>query len=138
MVDDEDFDRLSKISWTVRVKHLESKNGRTKTIYMPRLIMNAPKGMQVDHINGNTLDNRKSNLRICTGSQNIRNRGPKPGKYKGVYLRKDRIKKRWRARIEIDKKRIELGHFTTAEEAAIVYNKAAEKYHKEFAYINKL
>lgn len=102
---------------------------------MHRIIMKAPDNKQVDHINGNTLDNRKSNLRICSHSENIRNRGQRKDSttnYKGVF----RSGNRWGASIGVNSDKIYLGTFDTAKEAAIEYNKAALKYHGEFANLN--
>lgn len=100
-----------------------------------RAIMKAKKGEQVDHINGNTLDNRKENLRICTHAENIRNRNQRKNsntKYKGVF----KSGKKWGASIGYENERYYLGVFKTQEEAAIAYNKAALKYHGEFALLN--
>lgn len=113
-----------------------------KTIdYKPlhRVILNARGGMDVDHINGNPLDNRRENLRICTHSQNLINRGAnrtnKTG-YKGVsYHKRDRM---YQAQIIVMYKRIHGGFFKTAKEAAVKYNELAKKYHGEFAYQNKI
>ena len=84
IVDDDDYEMLMEHKWHAH-KQLNNKfyverkspidsNGKRKIIRMHRVITNAPKGMQVDHINGNTLDNRKENLRICTNQQNGMNR----------------------------------------------------------------
>ena len=88
----------------------------------------------IDHINGNKVDNRISNLRLCNDSQNQRNVGKKKtarhSKHKGVDLHKGK----WRARIRPgDGTRIELGHFATEEQAADAYREAAKKYHGEYA-----
>ena len=105
------------------------------------LIMNTPKGMFTDHINGDPLDNRRSNLRICTVSENNRNapnhRDGTSG-YKGVCYIKDcpsRIK-RWRAVVNYNKKAFYLGIFATAEEAARAYDAKALELHGEYAYLN--
>jgi hypothetical protein len=103
---------------------------------MHRLIMNTPKGMDTDHINGDSLDNRRCNLRICTHAQNQRNLKKILGnnKYKGVSLFKKTQK--WRARIQINRMGLHLGYFDTEEEAAKAYNEAAEKHFGEFSRIN--
>src|SRR3990167_9459857 len=76
-----------------------------KSRYLHRLVTNAPKGLDVDHINGNKLDNRKANLRIVTRSQNLHNRHDRP--FHGVAWRKD--KKKWRARITVSGREIYIG-----------------------------
>jgi len=105
------------------------------SVYMHRLILDAPADKKVDHINGNRLDNRKENLRLATHAQNQRNRtksrNNKTG-YKGVY----RIRNRWQASITVDGKRIRLGAFGTPEDAARSYDAAAREYHGEFAKLN--
>lgn len=89
---------------------------------------------QVDHINGNGLDNRRGNLRLATGSQNQANRPTTKNNtsgYKGVSWHKK--SKKWSARIRVHGKRISLGHYHTPEEAHKVYCAAADKYFGEFA-----
>ena len=120
------------------VKYAGVVDGKYKydRVYLHRYVSNAPKGLQVDHINGNRLDNRSANLRICTSGQNNRNIGPKKGKYKGVHWTKNR--KRWVAQITKNYKTESLGCFDTAEAAALAYNEAAKRLHGEYAYLNKI
>ncbi len=108
-----------------------------KTIYMHRVIAGAQKGQFVDHINGNKLDNRRANLRICTNAENLRKRSNVNGntKYKGVHKVANR-KDYFIANIGFDGKKIYLGAYRTAEAAALAYNKAAVKYHGDFACLN--
>ena len=99
--------------------------------------MNCPSDMIVDHINGDTLDNRKQNLRICTQSGNCMNRRKGANKtsiYKGVTFLKS--KKRWMAQIKTKGNRKPLGTFKTEDKAAIAYNIAAIKMFGEFARPN--
>jgi len=80
LVDDDDYPTLVKSSWYALSRHnhwyavTSSSKGGPTTVYMHRVIMDAPKGMQVDHINHNGLDNRRRNLRLCTHAENLRNR----------------------------------------------------------------
>lgn len=146
IVDDEDYEYLSQFKWSSNHGYATRNitiNGIQKTIRMHRLIANPPDGMQVDHINGNRSDNRKENLRVCTNAQNIRN-APKQKNnkcgFKGVSI-KYRKNKKYQyivAQIHSGKKNIHLGIFNTKEEAALAYNKAATKYHGEFAKLNIL
>ena len=145
LIDDEDFERSNKHKWCasknpdgsyVAVRSIATKKGR-RLILMHREIMNAPKGLLVDHRNHNTLDNRKSNLRICTNAENCRNKRVKEGyssKCKGVHWNK--LNKNWRARIMVNYIKKELGSFTDEKDAAQAYNEAALKYFGEFALLN--
>lgn len=103
VVDDDDYTLAFKYKWIAAKshwgnalwyasKHVKRPDGKWRPIFLHRLIVNAAAGMEVDHINGDGLDNRRSNLRICTHAQNSRNSRSvnpnKTSKYKGVY--KDR------------------------------------------------
>lgn len=107
-----------------------------------RLIAGAEDGQMVDHINGDILDNRRSNLRVCNNSENQRNqrmiRANNATGYKGVSVRRkeNRIGRPYRACIGVGGRNLELGYFATAEEAAEVYDRAALKHFGEFARIN--
>ncbi len=113
------------------------KNGKSlyKHTYLHREVMNCDVNFQVDHVNGDRLDNRKSNLRICTNGDNSRNKSRISGKYKGVYFNK--INKKWIAQITFQYKNIYLGSFENIEDAAKCYNDKAVELHGEFAYLNK-
>jgi hypothetical protein len=105
--------------------------------FMHRVIMDAPSGIMIDHINGDGLDNRQSNLRCATNQQNqfnSRKRRDNTSGFRGVCWRED--KKRWRARIRVGGKQQHLGLFKTAEEAARAYDEAAKRLHGEFASLN--
>lgn len=102
--------------------------------YLHRLITKAPKHLQVDHINGNKLDNRKENLRLCTNASNNRNKKALKGKYKGVYWSKSN--KCWIAQITKNYKNMYLGSFKTAKEAAVQHNKFARRLHGKYALLN--
>jgi hypothetical protein len=148
VVDDADFEWLSQWKWT----YLPSKNdrgyayrrkrvdGRNTCIYLHRFIMETPEGMDTDHKNGNPLDNRRVNLRICTTAENLANRGPlltrnKSG-YRGVCLQRNK----WIAQIGYrradGRTNIVLGRFNTPEEAARAYDKELHAKFGEFAKLN--
>lgn len=142
LVDDEDYDRVMQYKWSLSSGSCTSKHtnhvGIRYTIHLHRVVMNCEiiKDRRIiDHVNGNILDNQKLNLRFCTRSQNSINRksSSKYG-FRGItYCNKV---KAFYARIKVDKKRIGLGKFDTAVDAAKAYNTAAIKYHKEFAQLN--
>jgi HNH endonuclease len=132
------------ISYLVARPHLGYKDNKRQrsTLYIHRLIMNVwDRNIHVDHINGNGLDNRKSNLRLCSNQQNSFNQIGQPKqrknvKYKGV--KKNTNCKTWSARLTFNGKSIYLGCFKTQKLAALEYNKAAIKYFGKFAYLNKV
>jgi len=135
IVDDGDYERLNQFKWCVMngrgywraARHIQEINGKRKNEYMARYILDAPSDMDVDHINGKTLDNRKENLRLCTESINTQNQHISRGSsnYQGVHWNK-RAKK-WCARITKNQIRYHLGYFRTEIDAACAYNKAALK-----------
>ncbi len=149
IVDDEDYEELSKYKWCCNIidgkyphaeRKIKNKNIKScqKAISISRQIMKAPKGMIVDHMNHNTLDNQRCNLRICTNAENIRNQIRQKRKtssiYKGVYRSKN--DRKWRSKIKFNSKEILLGSFKTEIGAACMYNMAARKYFGEFANLN--
>jgi len=149
LVDDEDFEYLKQFKWNVRIvsgtqyaKRNINIGEKQTTINMHREITKCPKNMMVDHINGNGLDNRKQNLRICTRSQNLMNsnkpKDAKSSKYKGVCFYKKGNYKRWRSEIRLNKKAIFLGYFVNEKDAALAYNEAAIKYYGKFAKLNEV
>jgi len=108
----------------------DKKTGKYITL-LHRLIMKAGPSDIIDHENGNGLNNRRSNLRKVTKSQNQFNRRLTVNETKGVYFR--RSKSRWVARIGVNNKQIHLGYFDNKEEATLARLKAEKKYHKEHA-----
>ncbi len=143
-VDDEDFEWLSQSKWCATKAPTDKthyamgteKHGKVwKTIYMHRLILGLKigDGKFADHVDGDALNNQRSNLRICTKSQNQQNRSMYKNNtsgLKGVYPNK----KRWIAKIACNnKKNIHLGSFKTKEEAYEAYKEAVTKYHGNFA-----
>ena len=143
LVDVEDFGELNKVKWHFNGKYAERRillNGKSIRLRMHRVINKTPEGMETDHINGKKLDNRKSNLRSCTHSENAMNtvkKSTNSSGYKGVHRCKmkygDKVYVYWRARICINYERIYLGIFKTQKLASKVYIEASKKYHKEFA-----
>ncbi len=106
---------------------------------MHRQIMGAKKGDVVDHINHDTLDNRRDNLRICTTAQNAYNQKPTgvTSKHKGV-CRGTNPNKPWQVRIRANGKRLFLGAFASEEEAAEAYREASLRLHGEYSYFSSV
>lgn len=138
-LDEEDKHYLEERSFSIhKLKNTQYLYNSNKNIRLHRLIMNCPNGKQIDHINGNGLDNRKENLRICSQSENHQNRskwGNTSSQYKGVHWHK--IVKKWVAQIMINGKRKHLGYFDREREAAKAYNYMAIKHFGEYARINE-
>lgn len=129
--------RITKRFYAIRYIY---PNGKCKGILLARLVASRMIRRDllstefIDHINGNSLDNRRCNLRIATDAENCQNQkrsAKNTSGYKGVrYID---YKRKWVARINANRKHFFLGYFDTAEEAYEAYCKAAIKYHKEFA-----
>ncbi len=151
LIDKEDELMFDKYSWYLRYTR---KNGKpyvttdiwiklTKTrkkLILHRVLLGVtdPK-RQVDHINGDTLDNRKENLRDCNYSENNRNRKKgirNTSGYKGVCWNKGMNK--WFAQIRVNRKQINIGHYSNILDAVAAYNEAALKYHGEFANLSEV
>ena len=163
LVDDDDYELVSQYTWTVVKKSSGKLYARTKiphpsgemierkdkkgkyrrkraALMMHTLIMKTPEGYYIDHINPKrTLDNRKSNLRVCTHQQNCFNRSlstlNKSG-FKGVCYDKNHKSKKWRAYITHNAKNMSLGSYKTKEEAARAYDEKAKELFGEFAHLN--
>ena len=146
IVDVEDFERLNKYKWhstqygyAKRAVSNKSGKGRKQVeVYMHKLICPAPKGMIVDHINRNCLDNRKNNLRPATQKQNVWNRkfARKGGKTSYNGIRWDRNKEKWQVRLTINGRRKSFGYYADELEAARAYDRIAKKYRGEYAFLN--
>jgi hypothetical protein len=147
IVDPEDYERLKKYKWYARkspstfyaVCYIsEPKYLGRRNVYMHQLVIDVPAGMDCDHINHNGSDNRNANLRAVTHAQNLWNRrkSPRPSRSKYIGIDWSRYAKRWRSRISVYGKRINLGYFNSEIEAAKEYDEAAKKYHGEFAVLN--
>lgn len=141
LIDEEDMPLIAGLSWS---SQRTSSGIYAKSwfdggnVYMHRWILRIPRGDRriVDHINGDTLDNRKSNLRITDKYGNARNRRPNlmraGSKYKGVSWSKSR----WVAKIRHMGRHIHLGRFQCETDAALAYDRAARDLFGEFAYLN--
>lgn len=142
-VDDEDFEYISQFKWcyggypyrTIKL------NGKWTTITMHREIMKPDKDLQVDHIDGNGLNNQKSNLRICTYQQNTMNRRKNNGdhRYKGVYFNSRHTNNLWQMVIRVTKNGERIKYtksFSTEREAVLAYNQKAIELFGEFARLN--
>ena len=152
MVDEEDFARLRFWSWHVHVSdpgklyasRTVEMGGRHYSRYLHHEVLGLEiplqKGLVVDHKNGETLDCRKSNLRVCSRSENMANTGPrlwrgKTSKYKGIYFCKR--ERRWIARFSWRGRHYQLGRFADEYTAVVIYNRAVCRTMGEFAYINR-
>ncbi len=140
VVDDEDYPLLSRFRWHVGMEGKKRDRPYARgtvfgrSVRMQRFVLNAPEGLVVDHINGDTLDNRKQNLRVCTNGENIRNsKARKEGgsAYKGVR----QIKKEPRVWSAMFKQK-GLGKFLDEKAAAMAYDTAARKKWGEYAWLN--
>lgn len=147
IVDDDDYERLAPAKWNVKIsKHrvamyamrgawIAAEKRRT-TILMHRAVIDVPEGMEIDHINGNGLDNRKANLRVCTKSQNLANRYFKHtsvSEYRGVIPGRAG---NWIAVIVWNNLRIRTNSLADKEVAIRAYNALAKEFHGEFAVLN--
>lgn len=140
LVDDEDYPEVSQYRWNLArngyVVSYRKVDDRKFTVFLHRVIMNAPARLQVDHVSRDKLDNRRINLRFATRSQNQANKGVSinnPVGLKGVTIEGDK----YRARIRFDKrKRLHLGNYESAETAARVYDAASRLLNAEFAGCN--
>lgn len=143
ILDDEDFEKISRLGktnkWCARVckdrhnlVYFQKRLSNQKLIELHRFIMGFPKGQTVDHINGDTLDNRKKNLRICLNRANIRKgkiRVNNTSGYTGIVKRKDYPNRPFVAKIRVNYKNMYLGSYKTFDEAVIARKKGELKYY---------
>ena len=134
LIDLSDIEKVGKHRWYASAKgYVKSQDN----LRLHRLVMDAPDGYLVDHVNRIPLDNRKSNLRLCTPAENSRNVGVSQSNstgFKGVYFEK--LNNKYRARIKYNGKRVSLGCYENAVDAAIAYDKKAIELFGDFAYTN--
>ena len=146
IVDASDFEWLNQWKWSLNsfagkeyANRIERNGTSKQTIKMHRLIMSAPEGVEVDHRDGNGLNNSRSNLRLASHQQNQcnvrRHRDNKSG-FKGVYWNTD--KQGWDAKICAKGKHYFLGRFSKKEDAVRAYEKGAKKLHGEFAQVKRV
>ena len=145
IIDEEDWLLVAQYKWRLLEKRYTKyaqanikKNGKWRTMRMHRLIMNCPRNIQIDHIDHDGLNNRKSNLRFATNQQNNFNRKgyDTSSKYKGVTWR-TKLKK-WEAQIQTKGKSKYLGYYANENDAARAYNKMAVQVFGEYAYVNAI
>ena len=147
LVDDQDFEKANRFKWCAEkrgkniinyyAKRRIVTDGKVSTQSLHVFLLGIKKGFEIDHANSNGLDNRRSNIRHCTRSQNMGNQRKKAGTssiFKGVSFRK-RLNK-YGAAIKVNHKSIHIGYYNTAQEAAFEYDCAASIYFKNFARPN--
>lgn len=146
IVDDQDYEYLSQFHWLYKKSpgtgyaqrfYYDSRHYR-RTVFMHREILKAPPDMDVDHRDGDGLNNQRLNLRLATEAENNRNtsgQARRASRYKGVYRSAGAG---WTARIQVDRRKIHLGTFPTQRMAAVAYNQAAVKHFGRFARLNDI
>lgn len=146
-MDDEDYEFLKGFKWCAAKVYRQGyyyavrgvyspKDQKTNIVYLHNLLLKKKnKSQKVDHINGDSLDNRRSNLRLCSQSENLCNRGKQKNNstgFKGVSKHRNK----WVASIQTAKKGKYIGIFDTARDAALAYDAEARRVHGEFASLN--
>jgi hypothetical protein len=140
LIDDEDYDKISKFKWVItspnKLKFYACTRINKKSIFMHRYLLKTTK--LIDHIDQNGLNNQKQNLREATFAQNRMNatltRTRTSSKYKGVHFSKRT--QTWQATIKFNQKTYGLGWFENEDEAALAYNLKAQEFFKDFAFLN--
>ena len=144
-VDDENYEQLNQWKWhidkggrTFYARHNVQLPQKRISLSMHRFILNAPRNIQVDHIDHNGLNNQRNNLRLCNGTQNCQNRSARlhSSRFKGVVWRENN--KKWQSRIKVNGNEKHLGIFTKELDAARAYNHAAINAFGPFADINQI
>jgi hypothetical protein len=137
LVDDADYERLNQRRWHFSLGYAKCNPTLSlgKGGLMHRILLNLSSREDIDHINGNKLDNRRSNLRVCSRSDNLCNSKPHKDNacgYKGVY----QVGARWRAMIMVAGARVHIGMYDSCDEAAKAYDNEAVRLNKQFAKTN--
>lgn len=138
-IDEQDEARFNECTWYITKKgYVRSHSRKLNHVMLHRHLLNVTDiKILVDHIDGDKLNNCRSNMRLCSNSQNLANRpGIKGRRLKGVMW--DKARKKFRAAITVNYKAIFLGRFDSERDAAIAYNSAAVEHFGEFAYLNNV
>jgi hypothetical protein len=136
-VDDFNYEVLNKFKWYAKKSgkmFYAYRNLKGKSVLMHAFIVGTPKGKDTDHIDGDGLNNQENNLRICTHSQNVINRGKYKNNtsgFKGVFW--DKKEKKWKVEIRVNKEKKYIGRFLKKEDGYMAYCEACIKYHGEFS-----
>lgn len=135
VVDADDWDKVSGVGWCLNPYGYAVGRVDGKLVSLHSHLFGRVAGRQTDHVDRDKLNNRRTNLRTATKTENQRNRGPhrnSPSGFKGVFRHADR----WRARISIEGRSFNLGCFSDSVEAAKAYDRAALEHFGDFAYLN--
>lgn len=144
-VDDEDYEAVAAFGWCLHVHRARKRtvryaqanikvDGTWRRVLMHRFLLAAGRSSLVDHVDGNGLNNVRTNLRLANHGSNQHNSGPRTGKFKGVSWHAKA--KKWVAQIMANCVRRHLGLFVSEEEAAKAYDGAAKELHRDFARLN--
>lgn len=143
LLDPIDHDRLARFRWCIcrqgqvaYARRTVKRNGKVRTLYLHREVMRAPDHLVVDHINGDGLDCRRSNLRLVTQAANVWNMGPRHGTSKFVGVAWHVRHQSWIARIQVDGEQLHLGYYDDEVEAARARDLAAIAHFGEMARLN--
>lgn len=147
IVSDEDFELISAHTWHANLggggipyayTNIRKPDGGYRRVSMHQLLLGGRPRCDIDHINGNGIDNRRENLRHCTHRQNVWNQKSRGGRsqYRGVVYDTGSPRKPWRALLGVGYERYRLGRFRTEIEAALAYDKKAVEVYGEFARLN--
>lgn len=138
LVDDSDYDRVNQFKWSANRNQSGNWYAISRNRYLHHFILSLH--TQIDHANGDGLDNQRHNLRPATNSQNRANSKKQAGssRYRGVRLNVNVRSIRWRAGIHLAGRSISLGTYPSEEEAGLAYNRAALIYFGEFARLNPI